>query len=330
MNILVTGANGFLGTALINKLDREKNYVRAFVRDISRAGHLKDLNVEIFQGNLWGKKGILNAMEKVDIVFHLAATIEGRWGDYFEGTVLGTERMVQAALEHKVSKFVYVSSISVYGIPDSYGQFNIGEDTPYATKDLTNYIRSKIEAEKIVLKHIRENNLPGVIIRPGIIYGPGGKMFLPRLGYKIRDRFFVLIGMNDISLPVTYVDNVADALLLAAGLDKSTGEAYNVVDDLLFTKKEYINAISKGTNGRIYHIRISYIAVSAISSVLEVLGRYVSPFKKINFLLPPFHLKSCAKGIAYSNKKIKEKLGWIPKPIAQEYLKDIFSQGKLR
>ena len=146
--------------------------------------------------------------------------------------------MIQAALEHGVRRFVHVSSIGVY--PERPDGAVISEDDGY--DDNTGrggYTRSKILADQLAFWYARTQSAPITVIRPATIYGPGGKNNLVRVGVK-KGRFNIIFGDGGSIMPLVYVDNVVDALVLAARRDEAIGRAYNIVDDDRITQREYI------------------------------------------------------------------------------------------
>lgn len=327
MKTLVTGANGFLGSALVRALVAQGHSVRAFVRDASRAQHLQSLPVELFTGTLWSRKSIDAATEGMDVVFHLAATMGGSWAEYLEGTIRGTERLARAAVEKHVHKFIYVSSIAVYGIPSQNPRIPVTEQCPYAKDGLDDYMRSKIEAERIILDFMKREHLSATIIRPGVIYGRGGKRWLPRIGYQFHDAIVVKIGVNSILLPVTYVENVVSALILAATSEKSQGKIYNVVDDARFTQSAYLRAFAGHACRYCFRIYFPYFVASWTAAIARKMGRYVGVLNKIGSMLPEFHLKSCSRQLIYDNSRIKAELGWQPDPNVERHLNLMFDSS---
>ena len=176
----------------------------------------------------------------MDVIYHCAGKVEagGRWLDFLEVNVLGTERLIQASLEHGVRRFIHVSSIGVY--PERPDGAVISEDDGY--DDNTGrggYTRSKIMADQLAFWYARAQSAPITVIRPATIYGPGGKNNLVRVGVK-KGRFNVIFGDGGSIMPLVYVDNVVDALVLAARRDEAIGRAYNVVDDDRITQREYL------------------------------------------------------------------------------------------
>ena len=247
--VFVTGASGFVGSHLVEKLTQEGAGVRALVRPTSRIGHLRSLDVDWIDGDLEDVEKLKKAMEGCNVVYHCAAATKGSWSDYLDATIRGTERVLAASLAVGVKRFVYISSLSVYGVSQLKDHDLVTEDTPYEPypEQRGYYSHSKIEAEKLVLRYGDEQRLPIAILRPGTIYGPRGKLFFPRIGYSLKDKVFLIIGRGDHLLPLAYVENVVDAILLAGTQNEAVGQIYNIVDDDKITQREYLNELIQRT-----------------------------------------------------------------------------------
>ena len=124
-----------------------------------------------------------------------------------------------------MKRFVHISSITVYRTWDHGREALIDETSPWDPypERLGPYAHSKIEAEKRALRYLRQG-LPVVLIRPGIIYGPGGRVMHPNVGYFVTNKLFLLVGRGDNLLPLTYVDNTVDGIWLAHSSGKAVGQ----------------------------------------------------------------------------------------------------------
>ena len=240
MKVLVTGGTGFLGRHLVERLALEGDEVWVLGRSSQSVADLRGLGAHLVSGDVRHWPSLRHAVEGKDVIYHCAGKVEagGRWLDFLEVNVLGTERLIQAALEHGVRRFVHVSSIGVY--PERPDGAVISEDDGYdENTGRGGYTRSKILADQLAFWYARTQSAPITVIRPATIYGPGGKNNLVRVGVK-KGRFNIIFGDGGSIMPLVYVDNVVDALVLAARRDEAIGRAYNIVDDDRITQREYI------------------------------------------------------------------------------------------
>jgi predicted dehydrogenase/nucleoside-diphosphate-sugar epimerase len=308
---VVTGASGFIGTRLVRALARRGDEeVRGFVRNEFRADAVRQAGAQVFEGDLRDEASVMRALEGADVVYHLGAAMGGTWNDFLEVTVRGTERLVRAAEKQGVKKLVFVSTIAVYGIP---GQGPVTESTPYAERDLTPYVQSKIEAEKIVLRQVTESKLPATILRPGVVYAPGHRV--SRIGYPLLGgRFYVIIGLNDIALPTVYVDELVDAMVLAGRSPASAGQTYNVVSPVPMTQTRYLKLLSEHGPNRVRYVFFPYTLAAGMGAVARELGKSVPILGKVGALLGSTYLRSCSTRLEYSSDKLVRELGWKPDP----------------
>lgn len=319
---VVTGANGFIGSRLVRALTaRTDEDVRAFVRNEYRAQGLVKAGAHIHEGDLRNEDSIARALEGADVVYHLGAAMSGSPADYVEVSVRGTERLVRVALEKGVKKLVYVSTIAVYGAPSSSP---VTEDFPYVESGLTPYIKSKIEAEKLVLRAVAESKLPATVLRPGVVYSPGHRV--SRIGYPLLGgKFWVIVGLNSIAIPVVHVDDVVDAMILAARSPQSVGQVYNVVSDARLTQVQYLRLLSKYGGHKVRYVFFPYTVFAMMGGMARLLGKRSAIAAKVGGLLAPNFLKTCARGVEYSSAKLERELGWKPRADHEAYF-----QGKDR
>jgi len=213
MKALVTGGGGFLGRAIVRRL-LEANYsVRSFSR--GRYPKLDFLNVEVRQGDITSGHAVYKACEDCDVVFHVAAKV-GVWGrdrDYYDVNVRGTKNILQACRSLGISRLVYTSTPSVvFNGEDMEG---IDETIPYPATYISPYPKTKAIAEAEVLA-ANDVSLATVALRPHLIWGPDDSHLIPAiLSRGCRGRLFA-IGSQSRLVDFTYIDNAAEAHLLAA------------------------------------------------------------------------------------------------------------------
>ncbi len=213
MKALVTGGGGFLGGAIVRRLRARGDAVRSFARgDYSE---LRSLGVEVIRGDLADVASVSSAAAGCDVVFHVAAR-PGIWGPYAEYhriNVTGTENVLAACRAHGIRKLVYTSSPSVvFNGKDMEGT---DESVPYPEHYHAAYPQTKAMAERLVLQ-ANGPELTTVALRPHLIWGPGDPHLAPRLIARARAGRLWRIGRKTNLIDTVYVDNAADAHLLAA------------------------------------------------------------------------------------------------------------------
>jgi len=322
--VFVTGASGFVGSHLVQRLAKQGVVVRALVRPTSRIGHLRDQDVDWVDGDLGDVEKLKRAMEGCSIVYHCAATTNGVWSDYLEGTIRGTERLLAASAAVGVRRFVYISSLSVYDVRQLKDHEWITEDAPIEPYPERRgyYTQSKIEAERLVLAFGQKPGLPIAILRPGTIYGPRGQVFFPQIGYALKNKVFMIIGRGNHLLPLAYVENVVDAMCLAGIRPEALGRVYNIVDDDEITQREYLKQLihRAGLQAFIMHVPFGFVYFAA--SLLEAqtaLARTKSPS-----LHSRYRLVCGTRDVRYDTSRAKNELQWKPNVALEEGLKRTF------
>lgn len=217
MTIFVTGATGFVGSAVVRKLLTDGKQVIVLSRKNSNTSNLAGLPVEIHEGDLTDKSSLLKACEKCEGLFHIAADYRlwtKRPAELYQNNVEGTRNLMLAALDVGVKRIVYTSSVATLGV-FSDGTIS-NEDTPVGLENMVgHYKRSKFLAERVVDELIATHKLPAVIVNPSTPIGPRdikptptGRIIIDAVRQKIPA--FVDTGLN-----IAHVDDVAEGHLLA-------------------------------------------------------------------------------------------------------------------
>lgn len=227
MRALVTGAAGFLGTAIVRRLRFEGTIVRALQRPGGRQAMEAD---ETLSGDLQNIESMPQAFEGVDFVVHAGARVStsGSWEEFEATNVTATGAVIRMATAAGASRIVHVSSLSVYAVPNDGAV--VREDDPYdeGAEERGCYARSKQAADRLAMTAIREG-APVTILRPGLLYGPGRNAPLGRRVMGVGP-FLLVLASPGYLLPLAYVDNVADGVVLALTADQAEGRAYTIVD----------------------------------------------------------------------------------------------------
>src|SRR5437763_1947688 len=249
--ILVTGSNGFIGTKIVEiLLEYGFSNIRCFVRSWNPLGRLEQTlgalaegrNVEILTGDLLSRNDCERAAEGVSIIYHLAAGIEKSFAGAFMNSALATRNLLDAFLKvGKPKRFVNVSSFAVYSNLSLQRNSLLDETCPLETapqERFDAYCFGKLKQEEIVREYAKYHRLPCVTLRPGYVFGTGRKELNGRVGIKIVGPFVQVNGSN--VLPLTYVDNCAEAIVLAGLTQGIDGEVFNIVDDDLLTACQFL------------------------------------------------------------------------------------------
>src|SRR5580658_7090545 len=239
--ILVTGANGLIGRHLARRLLKEGNRVRLFVRRKPEAEFMDDANVEVVLGDLGDPTAVDRAVAGTEIVYHVGAAMKGGAHDHERGTVCGTQNIVDSVLRHDVQRLVYISSLSCLHAAMAQRGDLITEDWPVEPSPSKRgaYTQAKTAAEKIVLDAVRDRHLRAVLLRPGRVFGPGMTLLTPEVARKIG-RLLVILGDGTRELPLVFVDDVVDAIILAAETSKFDGSVFHIVDRIQVTQNQVV------------------------------------------------------------------------------------------
>lgn len=213
MKALVTGGGGFLGSAIVRRLLARGDSVRSLSRGDYPA--LRTLGVELVQADIADADAVLQAADGCDIVFHVAARpgIWGKYEEYHRINVVGTENVLAACKRRGIRQLVYTSSPSV--VFDGRDMEGVDESVPYPEHYHAHYPRTKAIAERLVLA-ANGPDLATVALRPHLIWGPGDNQLVPRIVARAKAGRLRRIGRADKRVDTVYIDNAADAHLLAA------------------------------------------------------------------------------------------------------------------
>ncbi len=328
--LLVTGATGFIGTKVVeNLLEQGFRRIRCFVRassDPSKVEALRAMGhdgaqVEVFQGNLLMREDCRVAVRGASIIFHLAVGGGSRsFPDAFMNSVVTTRNLLEAVASSKsLKRFVNISSFAVYSNREKSRRRLLDETCPVEKEAALRsdaYCFAKVGQDEIVKEYCEKFGIPFVMVRPGYVYGPGHDAITSRVGIDTFGIFLHLGGSN--SVPFTYVDNCAEAIVLA-GLQKDgvDGEVFNVVDDDLPSSRQFLRLYKKNVT----HFSSLYLP-HFVSYTLCFLWEKYSVWSN-GQLEPTFNRRkwhAVWKKTYYSNEKLKTRLGWTPKvPTAEGF-----------
>jgi nucleoside-diphosphate-sugar epimerase len=308
--VLVTGATGFLGGRLVEVLNRQGYRIKALVRKSSKTAHLQALGVELCIGDLQDRASIEMAMRGAQVVVHAAADTRGEAQVGFDATVQGTSNVIKSAHTTGIDQLIYISSCSVYGIAACRRGQVIDETGPLepSPEQRGNYSNSKFAAEEIVRAAMKSDTPSITCLRPGTIWGPGGENFTPMMGLSLGSRLIVIIGSLGFVLPLVYLDNLVDAIILCIGHPAARGSIFNIVDKQKIDKKIYAREVLKPLMRGALFVRLPYWALYFAVACQEALCRAVERPP----VLTRYRLISSQRSVVYGTDKIRHRLGWTP------------------
>jgi len=332
--ILITGSNGFIGSKVVEiLLEYGFANLRCFVRPSSKLDRLKNIlnavpagkTAEIVSGDLLSRDDCRKAAEGVSVIYHLAAGMEKSFAGAFMNSAIATRNLMDAFMEHgHVARFVNVSSFAVYSnlkMPRGalLDETCPLEDAPQERHDA--YCFGKLKQEELVREYGAKHNLPCVILRPGAVFGPGKKALSGRVGIDTFGFFIHLGGANQ--LPLTFVDNCAEAIVLAGLKPGVDGEVFNVVDDERLTSAEFLQAYKQKVKPFL-SVRVPFCVANGMCGLWENYSKW-----RQGQLPPVFNRRRAAaewKGNCYSNQKLHDRLGWKPRVNMSSALRAFLSQ----
>ncbi len=319
MRWLVTGATGFIGTALVQRLRFRGDDVRALVRDAGRAAGLRALGAELVVGDVGRPESLASAVPDVDVVVHLAGLVKAvTRAELFETNAKGTRALVEAAARAGGARFVLVSSLAAAG-PSVPGSPRIESDRP---APVSVYGQSKLAAEGELRRHA--SKVEGSIIRPPIVYGPGDKEFLPALFKLARAGLVAKSGFGQKRYSVIHVEDLVDLIVDVAQRGARVGESgpdgvYFASDGVEYTWEALAQGALEalGRRGVVVPVpeALGWFAAGLSSAAARVTGR-----PAILSLDKMMEIREAAW--TCSPEKARRELGWQPRVTLVEGLRE--------
>jgi nucleoside-diphosphate-sugar epimerase len=260
-----------LGSHVTSLLIRRGPRPRALVRPDDDAGWLARAGADVFTADISDRSAIAPALAGVDCVIHCAART-GPWGpasEYDRTNVRGLETIVRAAMAADVRRFVHVSSITVHG---NNVRGKADENSPLRIEP-NPYSRSKVVGEKLLQRMILDEGARVTIVRPGWIYGPCDTASFARMASMIDQGRMIVIGSGGNHLPLIYVRDAAEGVLLAGTAVNAEGRSYLLVNDEPVTQRDYIGAVAVELGAPTPTRRIPYGLAVTLGAVAETAGR---------------------------------------------------------
>lgn len=307
--ILVTGAGGFIGRRLVERLLREGSRVRVFVRREPSAEWMKNPNIEVVLGDLGDPEVVERAVAGTDTVYHVGGAMKGGAHDFERGTVVGTRNVLSSMRRHKVERLIYISSMSVIWAAKARKGEKLTEQAPLEAMPEKRgvYSQTKLEAEKIVVEAVQQHGLRAVILRPAKVIGPGVQPLGFEIAFRAKGRM-VIVGDGSLAPPMVYVEDLVDAIVLAGKSSTMDGSIVHIADSERMTRIElaqhYRDRLMPG--GKIIHVPLSlfYGLALMVQVLFKILGRPAP--------LSTYKLRSAFAPLSFDCSAAEQKLGWKP------------------
>jgi nucleoside-diphosphate-sugar epimerase len=317
MKNLVTGATGFVGSHIAERLIKEGEDVTALVRKTSDIKFLSGLGVKFAYGDINDLELVKKAIGGMDIVYHSAALAD-EWISPKEAhrvNVEGTRNLLEAAVEAKVKRFVFISSLAVLGMRDHHGT---PADAPYH-KTGDSYIDTKIDSEQLVMDYYDKYGLPVTVVRPGFVFGPRDNKLIPRLSDRLGKKQFMFVGSGKNKINAVYIENLTDAIISAARSEKAVGQKYNVTNDSGMTLEDLVLKITNTWNFDTPKKHIPKFMAYFVCNILTGMARLAKAKE------PPYITKTRIKFLSlnldFDITKTRNDLGYKPRISIEEGLK---------
>lgn len=311
MRVLVTGANGFLGRHTVDRLLQRGHQVRALVRPASNLDHLGwPPSVEVFRADLRAGQDLDKAFEGIDTLIHLAACISGDEDVQFQSSVIGTERLLEAMEGTSCKRVVYASSIVVYDWNRLHGEVDVDDPLDDDIYKRDGYDVAKLWQERVVYRRAQANGWDLTVLRPGFIWGRSNE-YLFGIGRTMGPIHVVVGPLNH--LPTTHVENCADCFVEAMENPRSVGQTFNIVDGDGEINARYMWEWMRHTGSwglpilLPYHLAYGFTQLAQRTSKLLFSGK-----GKLPGILVPKQFEAQFKPLRFSDRKLREVLGWRP------------------
>ncbi|MCI0378294.1 MAG: NAD-dependent epimerase/dehydratase family protein [Gemmataceae bacterium] len=308
---VITGATGQLGSHIAEQLRTAGERVRALVRPGSDASFLRNIGIDLAEGDLRDAASVRRACTGATIVYNCAAKVSdwGKWSDFRDEAVATTRNLVDACRAESVARLLHVSSISVYGHPKLAPGQLVTETTPLGQEFWMwdYYPRAKLLAEEIVWEY-----KPNVtIVRPSWIYGPRDRVTIPRIVPALQEKRVPIIGSGDNLLNIIYVGDVAAGVIAAANHPNSVGQAYNLCSQGEITQRQMVDTLTDALGLPRIQKRVPYGLALRFAFLKEFFAKLF--FRKKPPTITRRAIYLIGRPTLFSIDKAKSELGWSPR-----------------
>jgi nucleoside-diphosphate-sugar epimerase len=322
MNVLITGATGFIGRHLTATLS--KTYpVRCLVRKTSDIKELRDLNVDLVYGDLLDKGSLAPALGGIDLVYHLAGEVYSRKkDDYYKGNVLATNNLLEACEEKGAKRIIFLSSIGVY--KPATKETLLTEESECVP--ITYYGKTKLSAEGL----IKKCKIPWVIVRAPIIYGPHQPSVVNRIFLDaFNKRKIYIVGKGENPRSLCFIGNLVHGLSLLASKPDTNGKTYILSDNSPHSFDEIITTISIAIGQKIKVVHLPSILAAISWQLYNMMGTLFNLY-----FIELYAIKTMQLNWGCDITKAKKEIGYNPNVTLEmgirstmDWIKNICARG---
>lgn len=302
--VFVTGASGFIGSALVRRLLKDGVGVRALCRDVRKGDSLREIGAELIVGDVQLSDSLRRGAAGCEVIYSVAAAMGGTGAQQYNVSVQGTRNLLQVAHELTVSRYVHVSSIAAYG---SGVTGEIDESQPLKPSRRDFYEQSKAISEQALWKFAEKTALPVTVIRPGMVYGPGSGFWTKTLSDVFSRIPIPIIGESRGTAHPIYIDDVVDLMITQAAHPKAIGQAFNCAADPAPTWTEFVGYYARmAGNTQTMQLPEELLLTLApiITALSGVTGEPLNLSGFLHYLTHP---------VVFSMKRAADLLNWRPR-----------------
>jgi nucleoside-diphosphate-sugar epimerase len=310
MKVLVTGANGFIGSHLCAYLARRPDLeVRGLVRPAGDRSLISGIEgVTVLTGDVTQPGTLASPCRAAEVVYHVAGHSSdwGSWEAFRAGNVTGVGNVLQAARRGNVRRVVHISSVSVYGFP---GGADLDEATAFTPRPGDRYVTTKAAGDRLAMSY-NASGIEVVVVRPGGVYGANDRTTTMQLVPALLEGKFGFVDGGVHLMAPAYIDNVVQLIGLAGEVPGAAGEAFNAADDGRTTWRQFIGWMCEDLQIPLPRLSLSHAlawpAAVAVDACAKAIGMQHSP------LINRYRIRAVMRDSHYSCAKAKRLLGYSP------------------
>ena len=306
--ILVTGANGFIGSNLVKRLVADGHSVNSLVRKTSDLKFLDGVETKLFYGDINNLESLKTPMEDVEKVYHVAGLAAdcGQFSIFEKVNFQGTKNVAQSACRAGVEKFIYISTVAFHG----FGKTNMTETSPVAD-NLIPYAKTKYMAENWLWEFDKKSKMNITAVRPGNVFGINDRTFISKyIDAMLAGKFSEVNHGKSKTCPV-FSENLIDIITLVGNSDKANGHAFIATDGLDIDWHTFNSKLAKELDIKLPKTSIPYPVAYAVAKIYygihKSLGLKSEPF------LTPYRINNGGKDYHFSIKKLQDFFDYKPK-----------------